>query len=553
MERKKRILFCSEASWLGTGYSVYTKEVLGRLHQVENLEVAELACYADENNPNINSVPWKVYPNKPLSDDPQFGAYNGSPSAQFGDHTFNHVLLDFQPDIVIDIRDWWMIEYQQRSPFRDFFHWAIMPTVDAEPQAAQWVNTYSSADAVFTYSEFGRDTLLKQCDNIKYVGTASPAASNIFAPVANKREHKEMMGLSPDAVIVGTVMRNQKRKLYPDLFKSFREFLDQIDDNNVFLYCHTYYPDVGWNIPELLDEHGLASRTLFTYKCKACQNVSVNFFQDTVQGCLKCGNFASTLAGVNNSVNESELSQIYNLFDIYVQYANSEGFGMPQLEALSCGVPLLATYYSAMKSVVDSTGAIGIEPLSYYTECETGCRRAVPDNKKFVSELLKLHEHRADLPSLGMRMREKVLEKYTWDSAANAWLEHIQRVPIRDPQQTWLSPPKIFEPAPGIPANIESNIDRVNFLFTEVLHKPEWIGTYLWKKVLKDCTFGYRCENVEKDFYFNESHIQSMQGNRPFSWEEAYRELSSFRSQFNQWEQGRMQLLQQNNKGDINE
>ena len=45
--RNKKVLFVSEASWMSTGYSVYTKEVLSRLNQIDGLEVAELACYAD--------------------------------------------------------------------------------------------------------------------------------------------------------------------------------------------------------------------------------------------------------------------------------------------------------------------------------------------------------------------------------------------------------------------------------------------------------------------------------------------------------------------------
>ena len=32
----KKILFCTEASWYATGYSVYTKEVLSRLCQMDD-------------------------------------------------------------------------------------------------------------------------------------------------------------------------------------------------------------------------------------------------------------------------------------------------------------------------------------------------------------------------------------------------------------------------------------------------------------------------------------------------------------------------------------
>jgi glycosyltransferase involved in cell wall biosynthesis len=542
MNRKKRILFCSEASWLSTGYSVYTKEVLSRLSQVEDLEVAELACYADRNNPTIKSIPWKVYPNKPLPEDSLFGAYSGNVSAQFGDHSFNNVLLDFQPDVVMDIRDWWMIEFEQRSPFRDFFHWAIMPTVDAKPQDVQWINTYASADAVLAYSEFGKKTLLEQCDDINFIDIASPAASESFSPVDDKRKHKMDMGVSPDAFIVGTVMRNQKRKLYPDLFKSFRKFLDSTKDSNSFLYCHTYYPDVGWDIPRLLDRYGLSSRALFTYKCKSCQDISVNFFQDTMQACSHCGNFSNILVGLSNSISEQDLSKIYNMFDIYVQYANSEGFGMPQLEAAHCGVPVMSTYYSAMESVIDNIGGVPLEPLSYYLECETGCKRAVPDNDNFVSKLIDLHSKKDKIPQIGAEVRKRAMDHYSWDKAADVWARHLSTVQPKDPRETWLSPPRIFEPAKSIPPHLQSSIEKVNFIFTNILHKPEWVGGYLWKKVLKDCTFGYRCENVDKDFYFHESHKRSMQGNKQFSFDDACNEMVNFRNQINDWEKARLNI-----------
>ena len=243
--RKKKILFVSEASWKSTGYSVYTKEILSRLCQLERLEVAELACYVGPEDPSVYDRPWKVYPNRPANGSPELENYKGRSTAIFGEQTFNSVCLNFTPDIVMDIRDWWMVEYQQRSPFRNMFHWALMPTVDAAPQNPQWINTFQSADSVFAYSEFGRDTMLKQSDSLNFVDIASPAASQNFRPAENKAAHKEAMGISSRSTIIGTVMRNQRRKLYPDLFKSFRKILDTTKDPNLFLYCHTYYPDIG--------------------------------------------------------------------------------------------------------------------------------------------------------------------------------------------------------------------------------------------------------------------------------------------------------------------
>lgn len=545
--RKKKILFVTEASWLSTGYSVYTKEILSRLNQLDEFEVAELSCYVDRNDSNIKNVPWRVYANKPLPQDELFNLYKGNPVAQFGDLSFNNVLLDFQPDIVMDIRDWWMIEFEQRSPFRDFFHWAIMPTVDAEPQNPQWINTYNSADSVFAYSEFGRDTMLSQCGNINFQDIASPAASQAFTPVPDKKAHKESMGISADSIIIGTVMRNQKRKLYPDLFASFRKILDNTDRNDIYLYCHTYYPDVGWDIPELIQKYGLASRVLVTYKCKQCGHKSVDFFQNSVQVCQKCKGFSNQIVGINNPIDEVELSHIYNLFDVYVQYANSEGFGMPQLEAAHCGLPVISTYYSAMESVIDNIKGYGVKPISFYSECETGCNRAVPNNDAFVELVLGMINSQKENPNFfveeGQRIRQNAINHYTWDKAADAWAKCFRDVELRDPSKTWFSPPDIKQPKTELPQGLTSAVDITNFLFQNVLCKPDWIGNHIWKRMLKDITFGFKCENMTKDFYYNESHIKSQGSNVPFSPQAALEEMTNFRNQINQWEQARLNMM----------
>ena len=63
--RKRKVLFVTEASFHPTGYSVYTKEVLNRLHNHPELEVAEVACFTDSNASEIKDIPWKFYANVP--------------------------------------------------------------------------------------------------------------------------------------------------------------------------------------------------------------------------------------------------------------------------------------------------------------------------------------------------------------------------------------------------------------------------------------------------------------------------------------------------------
>ena len=66
--KKIKILWCGEASFLNTGYAIYAKEVLGRLHKTGKYEIAELACYSKPDNPKNDSVPWTLYPNMPVTE-----------------------------------------------------------------------------------------------------------------------------------------------------------------------------------------------------------------------------------------------------------------------------------------------------------------------------------------------------------------------------------------------------------------------------------------------------------------------------------------------------
>ncbi len=456
----------------------------------------------------------------------------------------------------MDIRDWWMFEYQQRSPFRDLFHWSLMPTVDAKPQNPQWINTFASADSVLTYSEFGASALENQCSKIEVVGIPSPAANEEhFTPFSNYKEklaHKSKMGIDPDCTIIGMVGRNQRRKLFPDLMKHFRRYLDESSPlnnqiNNLFLHCHTYYPDIGWEIPDLLNDFELSNRVLFTYRCVDCKDVSIDFFKDSICHCSKCGKFAKKLVGVRNPINTQELSDIYKMYDLYVQYANSEGFGMPQLEAAFCGIPVAAVDYSAMESVLHNIGGLAMKPLSYSMECETGCYRAVPsfhEFEKILDEYLVFHGEDGNLRLFekGLEIHDLATSHYSWDRTAQIWIDHFRSIPIKPDEETWRSPVKIHQPRPLAEClQLQTLREQVNFLFEKVLYKPDWIGSFLWSKVIKDCTFGYRVKNSEEDYYFNESHVPSMDRYEDYSIEDAHKDFSALRGQWNDWETIRRQ------------
>ena len=543
--RKKRILFCSEATFLNTGYATYTREILNYLHSTGKYELAEMASYGERNDPRASSIPWKFYgvipPNDASEDEKK--QYHSFPTAQFGELAFEPTCLDFKPDVVCDIRDFWMLDFAERSPFRPFFKWCIMPTVDARPQARQWMATYQSADACITYSEWAGDVLKAQSGgNINYLGISPPSAHPAYQSIDNKEALRQSYGIDPDLKIVGTVMRNQRRKLYPDLFQAFRTLLDSVDDSSKYmLYCHTSYPDLGWDIPELLQQYQLSSKVLFTYICAQTGKPFPSLFKGAIAQSPFTGQYGATLSNVKQGVDYEDLSKIINLFDIYIQYANCEGFGLPQVEAAACGVPVMSVDYSAMESVVRNLGGIPLKPKALYKELETGCLRAVPDNELTAQKLIEFFNQPISIRRKhGFETRQAFLKYYQWNKSGKVWEDYFDSVEILPEELTWKSKPRIIQPQPK-PQEIPKGMTHeslARWLITDVLCEPDKVNSFMEARLIRDLMYQTSTATTG-GMYFNESAaaFDGKLSRNPFNFDIAYNHMANLCNRRNHWEQ----------------
>lgn len=414
-----------------------------------------------------------------------------------------------------DIRDWWMGEHQQRSPFRPYFHWAIMPTVDSIPQDEQWLATYADADAVFTYTDWGLDVLRQSSgDHIKTKCAAPPGANfEKFFPAPDKRAHRRAMGFDEDSLIVGTVMRNQVRKLYPDLIEAFADYLKTAPVDlaeKTFLYLHTSWPDLGWDIPKLIKEAGISHKTIFTYVCNKCGSIFPAHFADATCHCNKCGEYSAKFPNSNAGISTAMLANVYRFMDVYVQYATNEGFGMPMAEAAACGVPVMAVDYSAMSDVVRKVHGIPIEVQRYTRDPGTQTKRALPDNQDFVQKLIKFFSK----PSVS---REKVgraaslatRKYYDYDKTAKIWMDHFDSLELPSHDLTWNSPAKIHKPNIAVPAGLNDE-EFVRWGMSNIAGRPDLVNAYTGLRMIRDLSWGRTIAHMG-GMYINEMSTLGIQ------------------------------------------
>lgn len=544
---RTRVLFVNEFSCHNSGYAKYGMEVLKRLSARKDIQIAELACYGSEFNANdvarANQLPWDVYFNTPDLNNPEHvRAYNSRKSNQWGEFKFNEVVLNFRPHVVFDVRDEWMMSFEANSPFRDMYNWCIMTTIDAEPQHNQWLYTFSQADGVFTYTDWGKEVLEKQAGNhINLLGPATACASDLYKPV-NKNKAKSDFGLRTDIKILGTVMRNQSRKLFPDLMYSFKKYLGKTGRPDVYLYMHTAYPDSAWNIPELLKQYEISNRALFTYKCASCKHVFPNYYQGIAICCPKCNERTATMPKVENGVSEEEIVKIMQCFDLYVQYANSEGQGMCQAEAALCGIPVVGIDYSGMADVIPKVGGVAIKPIHMNTESLTGRMRATPDNDAFVNYLVNFFSDPLPNRSIKGKIARETSEKnYSWDDTANKWYNYFKNVDIAKYNNAWNMPSRIRQPEPYNEHKSMTNGQYVEWLLTKVLCDPTRLHSYMHMRILRDINNQFTLTYGNNSSFFNEDSIADKKPSvKVYTRELAYRECLYLCNEFNKWEKGRL-------------
>lgn len=518
-----------------------------RLYQTNKYEIAELACYGQEGTPYVDSVPWKVYPVVPKEGTLAFEQYvnisKNAKSIEFGATIFDEVALDFEPDFVCNIKDYWMMVHEHNSPYRKCFKWIIMPTVDSAPQQDQWVDVYCDADAVFTYQDWSGQVLTKQSGGkVKYKGSASPAASSIFKPrtLPERKQLKSSLRLGPDIKVIGTVMRNQRRKLYPNLFSAFRKFLNKTKRKDIVLYCHVSYPDNSWDIPQLLKEFNLSSQVFLTYICNVCGYIHPSTFQDAGCVCPNCHQYSCGIASAQRGINDAALNDLYNMFDMYVQYSNSEGFGMPQVEAAMAGVPVAATNYSAMEDIMKKINGYAVNLLTLDKEIETGCNRAIPDDNHMV----EIWEQFFNMPE-AMRERKRqetrklAEETYNWDWTANKWMDVFNNMDGGD----WRRNPIIHGSAPYEQHSHLSNYEYAEWLITDVLGEPDKLHSYFHMRLVRDLNYGVAMEGLPGMYYNDMANLFSKIPHTPFNREIAYKKVEEICHRRNLWESLRSQKL----------
>jgi glycosyltransferase involved in cell wall biosynthesis len=282
----------------------------------------------------------------------------------------------------------WLPAHQRRPKFR----WIAYLPIDGGPFYPPWKSILSDADLLVAMSEFGRGVLAAGLPTRQIECARHGVDLDRFHPLSDREHLKQNPRLRGKFVVV-CVARNQARKNLPTLVKAFALLVRK--GLPVHLLLHTNPCDVGFDLVTLFQRYGLEGHA----------DISPPTFS------------------VDSPWEDSTLNQVYNLADAMVLPSVGEGFGLPLLEAMAAGVPVVTGEHSACCELVRGHGELS-RVLTTVTTGANLIEYPVLDVEDLAARIEKLYRDpglRQEYSAAGVAFAKGL----SWDRLIPQWLNLI--------------------------------------------------------------------------------------------------------------------------------
>jgi len=458
---KPTVLVVSDSAAIHSGFAQVVRNVFRRLWPKRKWNIVQFGWWHTK---AMESVPWPIVTTKRDPRDPNFV----DQADKFGEQSFESVVGAIKPDLVWVMGDPWMIGPTLQNAHSDTYTKMLYIPVDGAPLIYSW-KICEKADIVVPYLPWGRKMIERWVPDAKVVDHIPHGVdTTVYKPVdpmIRQAIRKGRCDVGEDDILILSVGRNQARKNLPALIelmyyirsgdyrvcplcgRATRNPFDYhlgkptgekgycknpgcITQNNagcrmdtmkdgkaheeVYLYIHTPIRDLqghSWRITDLLDAFGLG--------------VPIEDGKGVRYPGFRWNQHLQPVHGMD----EPDMANLYSSADIFALATIGEGFGLPILESMSCGVPVVVPDVSSHPDFVGEGGGMLVDIAYHINEPVSSYYRGYPDMDEYLTSLLLLVEDGGLRKTLGGAARETAL-KYDWDGIAAKWEalidEHIE-------------------------------------------------------------------------------------------------------------------------------
>jgi glycosyltransferase involved in cell wall biosynthesis len=306
---------------------------------------------------------------------------------------FLQVLNYFQPQIVCIIKDLSYVELLTQAMTPYDIKRVIVTGIDGKPITPRWLDPLKSASSVVSFSQFGVNALAEQ--GIQATQIAPGIDDSHFQPMdsESRLQLRQRLGIADDTFVLLTVAQNQHRKAIPHMLEGFFRFADT-HPNSLFILDMLPEALNGWDIPVLCEHFGW--------------DISKLRFHVDVQ--------------------ELTMAERYNLANAHTVLSHREGWSLPLVEAMACGVVSLAMDWCSGSEICGEGKGVLVKPLDYKTVSTWGNAFDYhPDVNDFSEKLTWLHDHPAECQQI-IETGKQWAQTLTWETASQQLHDIFDRV-----------------------------------------------------------------------------------------------------------------------------
>lgn len=316
-----KFLWISNAPWAPSGYGSQTRQV-GRRIAAAGHDIEYVA-----NDGSRGDREWEGH------------LVRGSSSTdRYSRDSLRTELERSEADWVIALYDAWVFTHNMRDPFEDFPRMACWTPIDHLQVPAQLYGWLANGHTAIAMSEHGRRNLQALSDNWAASRAARPfevryaphAIEDVYRRV--ETDFREVIDVPDDAFLIGIVAASTDsaiydRKGFGDMALALGQLMAAHGD--VYVYVHTLNPGINSiGLDRLFASCGVPAERVV---------------------------WADQYALTKQAVTDEHMATIYSSFDVLLSTSRGEGFGIPVIEAQACGVPVIASNWTAQAELVRGT------------------------------------------------------------------------------------------------------------------------------------------------------------------------------------------------------
>ncbi len=385
--------------------------------------VADNVCKRLTDDYDVYLLGWGFHYQEPL----KRNGYILLPTGQhpFGADVLPSYLMQIKPEVLIVQADTRMVDWLpmllQRIPNKPT--WIYYPVIDGHvfdiknkqtKWPSNWTAVMKQADIVVGMTKFGQKILKANgIEDAKYIPHGVDTGVFRSYSKEQKQELRKSVvgGFFQNKFVVGGVFKNINRKNPEKYLQAFALFRRGKEDKVVLLLHTPPNREVG-------GEHDLVQQAT---------DIGLEVSKDVI--------FSTP------TLKTEEMPNLYNCMDVFWNLGGMEGFDLPLLEAMACGVPVVSLDATTHPEILGDTGILSKPPTYPGSKgvpvtfgSYNGVECKIPNPYDIAKQTERLYKDEKLRQEISFKEVERVVKYYDWSVVIKQWKQLLKGCIITEDQ-----------------------------------------------------------------------------------------------------------------------